>query len=312
VQRRDVRLTRPGGRGIAARAAALVVAAASASAARTARADSCTSPDLIETIPADGAQGVPPNATLSARYASIAQYTGEPVAIEHVGADTQAVTATFDAAEGILSVVPPTPLVPGDRYVVHWPGLRGLDTATLGAGADQHLQAGVSDDTKAPTFAGLTGVAWDVTREKDACTDAIDERYVFDLELGAAADDASRDFLTLLVFQTAGPKVTPGSPQPVLVQRVPPAGATARLSSVVDRVEGHVCFAAIVRDLTGQVSTGGGEVCVDTVSPPFFYGCAVASGRRSELPAGAGAGALVGVIAIAVARRRARRGADGR
>jgi hypothetical protein len=297
---------------VATRAAALVVAAASAVAPETARADSCTSPDLIETIPGDGAQGVPPNATLSARYASIAQYLGEPVAIEHVGADTQAVTATFDAAEGILSVLPPSPLVPGDSYVVHWPGLRGLDTATLGAGADQHLQAGASDDVSAPTFAGLTGIAWDVTREKDDCTTAIDERYVFDLGLGAAADDASRDFLTLLVFQTAGPKITPGSPEPVLVQRIPPAGATARVSSVVDRVEGHVCFAAIVRDLTGQVSMGGGEACVDTVSPPFFYGCTAGPVQGPGGPAGAAIAALAAGIAIVAARRRARRGVDGR
>ncbi len=304
MQRRGVPLSSRRGRRSWC-AAAAVLSASFAVGGRDARADSCTTPDLLETIPPDGARDVPTNATLFARYASVAQYLGEPVQLEHVGVDTQPVAATFDAAEAMLSVAPPAPLVAGDSYVIHWPGLRGLDTANLGTGLDQHLRAAASPDVDPPTFDGITGLAWDVTRERDACSGSIDERYAFDLSLGEAADDGGRDSLTLLVFRTAGPRLAPGAREQVLLQRIPAAGQTVRVSSAVDHAVGHVCFAAIARDLTGKVSSGGVEKCVDTASPPFFYGCATA------LPGSAGDGqwlaAAVLALVIALSRRGRRR-----
>jgi hypothetical protein len=287
--------------------AAAWLAATIALDARDARADSCTSPNLIEFTPPDQAQDVPTNAMLFARYASVAQYQGEDVQLEHVGVDMQSVPATFDDTDGMLSVTPPAPLVPADAYVVHWPRLRGLDTATLGTASDQHFKVGPAQDVATPTFEGITGVSWDVTRERDSCTNSLDERYVFDLTLGAAADDGGRDSLTLLVFQTQGPKVDAGTPTRVLVRRIPPAGQTARVTSTVDRAIGHVCFAAIVQDLTLKVSTTSAEKCVDTVTAPFFYSCAVAPAR------GAGHGGMLLLLAtpLALARRKGRRGRDG-
>jgi hypothetical protein len=275
--------------------------------ARDARADSCTSPDLIEVTPPDQAQEVPTNAMLFARYASIAQYQGEGVQLEHVGVDMQSVPAMFDDTDGMLSITPPAPLVPAGAYVVHWPGLRGLNTATLGTGSDQHISVGAAQDVARPTFEGISGVTWDVAREKDSCTSSINERYVFDLALGAAADDSGRDSLTLLVFQTQGPKVDAGTPTRVLVRRIPPAGQTVRVTSTVDRAIGHVCFAAIVQDLTLKVSTTSAEKCVDTVTPPFFYSCAVAPTR------GPGHGGMLLLLAtqLALARRKGRRRRDG-
>jgi hypothetical protein len=314
VQRRHVLVSATSvPRGAAERFSARILTAAPLAAlialgAHDARGDSCTSPNLIETMPPDQAHDVPTNATLFARYDAIAQPgPDETVPLEHVGIPgMQAVPATFDDTEGMLRITPPAPLTAGDSYVVHWPGLRGIDTATLGSGLDQHFVVGAVQDVAAPTFDGIAGVSWDVTRDKDTCTNSIDERYVFDLALGAAADDGGRDSLTLLVFQTAGPKVDAGAPTPVLVQRIPPAGQTVRVTRTVDTTIGHVCFAAIVRDLTMKVSTSGTEKCVDTVTPPFFYGCGVAPART----AGRG-GVLLCVLSLPFVRGRGRRGRRG-
>jgi hypothetical protein len=60
---------------------------------------------------------------------------------------------------------------------------------------------------------------------------------------------------------------------------------------------GRICFAALVRDLTGKISTGGErEVCADVTRPPFFNGCAVAP--RSSRSAGFWLVALALLVAL--------------
>jgi hypothetical protein len=282
--------------------AVATIAASALASAREARADSCTSPDLIETIPASGATNVPTNAMLFARYATIAQYLDEPVMFEHPAGVETTVPATFDDTSGLLQITPPMPLTPGDTYVVHWPALRGIDTATLGSTMDLSFTAGSEQDVSPPTFDGITTVTWDVSRNSDSCTGSIDQRYVFTLGLGTAADDGGRDSLTLLVFQTSGATVDASAPTPVLVQRIPPSGQTAQVTTTLGSGLGHICFAAIVRDLTLKASTSGSPVCVDTVEPPFFYGCEAAPGRGAH-------GGLVAfsVAALALSRRKRRR-----
>jgi MYXO-CTERM domain-containing protein len=279
----------------------LVPAAATLLASVDARADSCTSPDLVETIPDKGAQSVPTNALLFARYETIAQYQNEPIGFEHVGMGTSGVSSqsvTFDATSGILQITPPTPLLPGDSYVVHWPALRGIDTATLGRTMNQNLTAGSEADMLPPTFEGLTSISWDVSRTQDSCTSAIDERYVFDLGIGDAADDGGRDSLTLIVFQTSGPTLEASARTQVLAQRIPPPGQHVQVTSSIGNAVGHICFAAIVRDLTLKVSFSGAPLCVDTVAPPFFYGCGVAPAK-----AGSDTGvAAMGLLAVAMGR----------
>jgi hypothetical protein len=251
--------------------------------ARAAHADSCTSPDYIESMPPDGATGVPDNAMLFARYASIAQYIDEPVVLEHPAGIDTTVTATFDDTSAILQIVPPMPLVPGDSYTVHWPALRGIDTATLGTSGETTFTAGSEEDTQPPSFSGVTSVSWDVSRTTDNCNGSIDQRYVFDVGIGDAADDGGRDSLTLLVFQTSGPAVDAEAPAPVLVQRIPPPGQRVQVTTTIAQGVGHICFAAIVRDLTLKASTSGAPVCVDTVEPPFFYGCAAAGSPNERV-----------------------------
>ena len=266
----------------------------------------CTRPDLIETLPADGATGVPTNARLSARYASTAEYLGEPIALEHVGVGVEPAPATFNANEGLLTIAPDQPLVPDGTYKITWPALRGLTTAALGKGGDVTFTAGASDDTAAPDFAGVRSVAWDVERPNDDCSDSPQDRYVFDLALADANDDASRDLLTLVVFQTAGPTLSGGSPEPVLVERMPRPGQGAQVRRNIESAVGRVCFAALVRDSLGRISNSAqSEMCTTTVRPPFFYGCATTRTRAVSWPAWLGIFALGAMVG----RRRLRHGA---
>lgn len=267
----------------------------------SAAAAPCNKPDLRDAIPPDGANTVPTNATLSARYATNATYLDEEVSFEHVGVGEQTVNPNYNEAEGILQFVPDPPLVAGDSYVITWPRLRGLNASNLGKGATVHFTVGTTSDEAPPTFAGLTGLDWDVDRYDDECTDSLEDRYVFDFELAPASDDGGRESLTLLVFQTKGENVDPNAPDPVLVRRIPPSGERAHLTKTIDDGAGEVCFAAITRDLTGKTSSGANEICTETVKPPFFEGCSI--GHR-----GSSRSALVFAIVLSgllLGRRRA-------
>jgi MYXO-CTERM domain-containing protein len=283
---------------------ALAAGAAILGWASGARAAPCTRPDLIETLPADGAIDIPINAHLAARYAATAEYLGEAIPLEHVGIGAASATATFGANEGLLTLIPDQPLVAGGTYKVTWPGLRGLTTAALGKGGDVTFTAGGADDAAAPSFDGVRSVAWDVERPNDDCSDSPQDRYRFDLSLGGASDDGPRDMLTLVVFQTAGPALSGGSPEPVLVQRMPEQGHDVRVWRSIDAAVGHVCFAALVRDSLGRTSGGAdGEICVTTVRPPFFYGCSVSRSPTDSWPA------WFAVLGVGAWLRRRRRGA---
>src|SRR5262249_40498477 len=152
-------------------------------------------------FPADGATGVPTNATLMAKYAATAEYQGEDVTLDHGGNGASKVPATFDDTEGELRITPPDPLVPGDTYTVSWPALRGIGTATLGSGAKVSFTVGQNADTAPPSFDGLVAASWDVDRRRDDCTDTVEQRFVFDLTPGKASDDSAREGLALVVFQ---------------------------------------------------------------------------------------------------------------
>jgi MYXO-CTERM domain-containing protein len=108
--------------------------------------------------------------------------------------------------------------------------------------------------------------------------------------------------LTLVVFQTAGPALAGGAPEPVLVERMPERGADVRVWRSIDAAVGRVCFSALVRDSLGRTSGGADETCVTTVRPPFFYGCSV-SGAPGGSPA------WLAALALAAVLRRRRRGA---
>jgi hypothetical protein len=277
-------------------AAGLVLALAPA-----VRAAPCGRPDLLYMVPPDGALDVPTNATLSAYYQSSADYLGEDVVLVTPDGVENALPATFDATEGKLSITPPDPLTSGGPYLVRWPALRGLNAATPGLGDEARFSVAFSPDTQPPSFAGLAGIRWDLQRETDECTDSIEQRFIFDLELDAANDDGGRDGLTLIVFQTDGPGAKDGS-VPVLTRALPTTGSTVRVALPTEDAVGQVCFAALVRDTTGQVSNSADrEVCVTTTDPPFFRGCSIAT-------PGTGLASLVWAGAALAAAARRRRG----
>jgi hypothetical protein len=301
-------------------AAALLTAGVAASV--PAQADPCLRPDLAETLPPDAAENVPTNATLFARYAISADYLGEEILFHHgdavdaiAGVDTRceagSVTpweatpgqACWSKNEGLLSFVPPAPLVPGETYTVEWPKLRGIATATVGRGASVTFVAGSVEDIEAPQFEGLVSIDWDIDRDHDDCTDSLEERYSFALEPGTASDDGGRESLLLLVYQTRGPKLgDDDGPIQLLTRGLPEDGESVWLKRTFDTGLGNVCFAANTRDLTGKQSGGAEhEVCVETVEAPFFAGCALAP-RRTR---GSSAVAILALLAL-LARRHGR------
>jgi hypothetical protein len=290
-----VRVVTVGRAALPALACALALAAAPG-AARA--ASTCGRPDLIDTVPPDGATNVPPNASLFAHYDSTAEYLGEDVVLTPPGGGEEVVKVAFDPAQGLLTWAPSQALAPGD-YTLRWPALRGLNAASAGRGATVKFTVGAQPDVAAPVFEGLTKVTWDLERRKNSCTDSLENRMVFDLELAPADDDGGSDGLTLVVFQTAGGSVDGGS-VPVLSRAMPAAGKPAQVKLTVAEATGHVCFAALARDLTGQTSNGGSqEVCVETTAPPFFRGCAAA-------PTGGGPGSLALILAAILTTLAAR------
>lgn len=265
--------------------------------ARPAGAAPCNAPELVATFPPEGARGVPTDATLSAAYAISADYLGEEVLLIPDGAEPRPVPATFNRAEAMLSIKAPEGLVAGLGYAVRWPGLRGVDTATPGLGREIRFTAGAGPDGEPPRFGGVGTVSWDLERERNTCTDDVEDRFVFDLELGTADDDGGRDSLALMVFQTAGRNAL----GPVPVWNRPLPAEVARIALPASQAVGHVCFSAQLRDLTGKVSSGFNQTCVETTAPPFFRGCAVGG------PGGGGAGLLALVLVLGCRRRSGRR-----
>lgn len=263
----------------------------------------CNTPELLFTLPPEGASDVPTDAALVAAYAASADYAGEEVLLIRAGGDPRPLPATFDRAQGLLSIKPPEGLDPGVGYAVRWPALRGVDTATPGLGREIRFTAGAGRDAEAPHFEGVGALSWDLERERSDCTESIEERLVFDLALGAAGDDGGRESLAVVVFQTAGPLVA--APVPVLTRPLPAAGPV-RITLPTSRAVGRICFAALARDLTGKVSASADrQVCVQTTAPPFFRGCALGGARG-------GAGGWLALVVLGWtamrARRRGRRG----
>jgi len=224
------------------------------------------------------------------------------------GGDAQTGTVAFDPTQGILTLTPDQPLDADTAYVIHWPELRGIGTASAGRGADVRFTTGHDPDAAAPAFGGVTGLRWDLQRRQSDCNDDLEQRFVFDLDLGDADDDGGRDGLTLVVFQTASPSA-PDQSVPVLTRALPAPGDGARVALATGGNVGRVCFAALARDLTGRSSSSGSQqLCVETTAPPFFRGCDVAAAPAGAGTSASGLGfaalALVAIIAARPGRRR--------
>jgi hypothetical protein len=251
----------------------------------SARAAPCGRPDIDATFPPDQAENVPPNASLSAHYASPAMYDDEPVSlIDDADAPVSALV-TYDDADSMLRVAPEQPLAPGG-YRIEWPGLRGVSNSGVGRGRTTSFAVtSEANDAAPPVFAGLADISWDLSRERDPCLDRLDDRFVFTLEVGRGADDAGVELLSLLAFQTLDP-LSPvrAAPSRVGVYPWPSDGVLEVRRPATE--SGKTCFAAVAQDLVGNVSGGGErEVCVKTKKPPFFEGCTIATAPGRPQPA---------------------------
>jgi MYXO-CTERM domain-containing protein len=279
----------------------MTFALAALAAAPAARAAQCGKPDLVDTIPADGADGVPRNAKLGAHYTAATEYLGEAVLLVHPAGNQEVLPATWDATEQLLQVTPSAPLDAGQSYEVRWPSLRGLNAAAPGLGGTARFTTGTLMDAAAPTFTGVTSVAWDLERMTNDCVDEIVERFVFDIDLGVAGDDGGTSGLTLMLFETKGPMVT-GTPMPIPARAWPKDGMRAQVKLAKGDSLGEICFAGIVRDTIGQISQSGDvEACVHTTDPPFFNGCSVSGAGTSRAEIG---GSLAGLAIVLLVRRR--------
>jgi MYXO-CTERM domain-containing protein len=258
----------------------------------------CGIPDVDATYPRANALRVPSNAVLAAHYGAPAEYDGEVVTLTASNGLQIGLDVSYDQAEGLLRATPLSLLVAGS-YTLVWPSLRGPAT---GAGRSRTIDFSVAAavDQAPPSFAGLGSVTWDLVRERDQCTDAIEDRYVFDFELGAASDDQDPGHLAVLVFETEHPRSGPSTPPEQLGIYPMPEDGKLRVKRPARR-SGKSCFAAVTRDLVGFVSAGGNaEVCAETIEPPWFEGCSVAGGSSRS---GSGALGLLGLFWL-VRRRR--------
>ena len=288
------------------RALALAVASGwslTLSLASSAQAAPCGRPDVDLTFPPDGATNVPTNGAFAAHYAAPALYNNESVDFSDAEGNAVPATVTYDDADSLLLVAPDQPLGTGQLTIV-WPGLRGVGASGgVGRGSTTTFFVGSLADAAPPSFSGLTGIDWDLARDRDPCLDKLDDRFVFKLQVGAASDDLGSDLLQLLVFQTKDP-TAPAQTEPskVALQALPTNGVVEVRRPATKA--GDTCFAAVVQDLLGNVSGGGErEVCIKTKKPPFFEGCAVAGSALGAGAVGSGARAMLALLGLWLFRR---------
>jgi hypothetical protein len=269
-------------------------------AAPSAQGAPCGRPDVDFAFPPNDASNVPQNAQLSAHYGSPALYDDEPVQLKGPSGDQLGVSVVYDDAQSMLRASPDQPLQNGFNEVV-WPALRSVSSGGVGRGSTIGFVVDDSIDASPPRFAGLSGISWDLSRDRDPCLDRLEDRFVFELELGDVDDDAGRELLSALVFQTVDPANADAEPSQVALRAVPASGKLEVRRPA--KKAGRTCFAAVVQDLLGNVSGGGEvEVCTQTKRPPFFDGCALGTpGARSTSTSWAWA---AGALLWALARRR--------
>lgn len=257
----------------------------------------CGRPDVDFALPPDGASDVPAAARLLAHYTAPASYDDEPVELTDGDGGALAASVVYDAAANLLLVFPSEPL-PRGPIQLSFPGLRGVSGSGVGQGKRVSFTVGDRVDREPPVFDGLTHVDWSLRRETDPCLDKLTDRFAFELELGRVEDDLGRDLLSLQVFETHDP-AAPEDP-PELVSHLPlPARGPVTLLRPASHV-GKTCFAAVVEDSAGAVSSGAEEVCTTTRRPPFFEGCGLCP---AQAPRRAGV-ALMAALALAGRRRK--------
>jgi hypothetical protein len=254
----------------------VVVGVATCVTSGSALAAPCGRPDVDLSFPPSDAEQVPTNAGLAAHYASPALYDDEAVVLTDASGSEVLVDVRFDAIESMLHATPLAALTEG-AYRVVWPGLRSVSSGGVGRGKTVSFSVSGAADAAPPRFAGLTAIEWDLSRDRDPCLDRLEDRFVFRLSLGQATDDAPSTLLQALVFETRSPTAGATGAATQIASRAMPESGVLEVRRPASAA-GSTCFAAVTRDMVGQVSGGGErEVCATTKAPPFFEGCTLAA-----------------------------------
>jgi MYXO-CTERM domain-containing protein len=283
---------------IAAVSASVILAAVIAMPGGAALAQ-CPDPvDQVLVFPSDGASGVPTNVVLRAEFPPTRDPRGAPV---WTVLDSRGQTVTGDMEwDGFTSTFTPTPAFADRSYY----SARVTAQATASYW-DFDFTTGSATDDQAPTFGGVTDIAW-TTRLQDwllpNCRLARGDGFVITLDLGEASDDVTEDAdLSLYIYQTAGPGAA--SDDPTARIRL---GDESQVSLFrgVDDGEGEFCFRAQVRDLAGRFDGNSSEVCDDAVAGAIFSDICSTAGANPAPGAPASIGAVLVVAALLVIRRR--------
>ncbi len=283
--------------------AAVGIAIGPASGARA----QCDPPaDLVQSVPVDGATGVPTDALLHGWYGSGASYGGEPVLLDGPDGTTMPL-AFFDGATGALIVTPET-LRPRTSYTVRWPALFPAGGGEAGGAGASTFTTGDGLDAGPPRLEAIDAIAWDAVGSRDACTDSRQDRWTFTLDLVGLGDDGGIGAMEVVVFQTVRPDGDDPEPDVVGVDAIEDEGGPHRVTVRLarDRGLGRVCFRAIARDLVDHASSSTADACATTRAPPFFDGCSAAG------PGARGAGAVLVLVTSWACSRRRRSRSPGR
>jgi uncharacterized protein (TIGR03382 family) len=283
---------------IAAVSASVILAAVIIMPAGAALAQ-CPDPvDQVLLFPRDGSSGVPTNVVLRAEFPETRDPQGEPV---WTVLDSRGQAIPGDMSwDGATSTFTPDPsFAPRTYYSAR------VTAQATGRFWDFDFTTGSATDGAAPSFGGVTDIAW-TTQLQDwllpNCRLARGDGFVVTLDLGEASDDATGDDdLSLYVFQTEGPGADDGTPSERI--RLGDASEVTLFRSVED--EGELCFRAQVRDLAGRFDGNSREVCAEAVAGAIFADLCSTAGANPAPGAPASTFAVLAVVAWLVIRRRA-------
>ena len=228
----------------------------------------------------------PPNATLAAHYAVVRGLPGRGRRPGHARPGSRRCRRRSTRRRGGSRSRRPIRSSPGATYTVRWPALRGLNAAAPGTGGQAALHGRRGDRRRAARVRRRRRARPGISlRQTNDCTDSIEERFVFDLDLGAATDDGGRDGLTLMLFQTSGPAASGGVGAGARAR--PAARGEARAGRPADGRRRRTTSASRAWSATRPARSRTapiGEACVDTTAAPLLprlqRGAARTPGRR--------------------------------
>ena len=191
-------------------------------------------------------------------------------------------TARFDSNEGLLTLLPASPLVANESYHIEWPALRGISTAVLGKGAAVTFTVGASPDKACTEFRrreigrlGRGAIERRLHRRR---------RRSLSLRHWAFAGKRQRQERSALagrIYKPLGLHLRRDSPS--RCSSSDSESIKAEFGAPSTTAKGNVVSRPWFETRWGRISSSAEhEVCTKTVKPPFFYGCTMAPPASSH------------------------------